>query len=204
MTPTGMTSSRSLTALAAVLIVALGGLLVAEANGLLDPPRTPESAALLPEPVDTTPEAIAAAPAEASREIIDRPLFFASRRPLPPEPPPAVEARAEPEPPLTFALVGTILTSISQTALVKPEKLPPLELSAGQSLDGWTVSSIDVDRIIVRHGATEQLLGLRDFGAAKALPAAARAPAAGAQNSPGQTGAPAGPNGTMRPQRGRR
>ncbi len=121
--------------------------------------------------------AIEFAPADASREVTERPLFFRSRRPLPPEPPAVAEPRPEPQPPLTFALVGTIVTGPTRVALVKPEKAASVELAVGQSLEGWTLTTIDADRVMVRHGGTEQLLGLRDFGA-KAQSAVARGPAA--------------------------
>jgi hypothetical protein len=189
-----------------LLVIALAAVLVVEFDGLTDTPRV-KVAVSAPGVDDSPAVTIAAVPAEASREIVDRPLFFASRRPLPPEPPPVVEARPEPEPPLNFVLVGTILTDSSRTALVKPEKMPPLELAPGQSLGGWIVSAIDVDRIMVRHGATEQLLGLRDFGAPKAQPAVTRAPVAARPPPPApaaQPAAPPNPSGAARRQTIRR
>lgn len=112
--------------------------------------------------------------AGTAREIIDRPLFFASRRPLPPEPPAVAEAKPEPIPPVDFTLVGTVLSGSSRVALIKPDKTALVELALGQAVGAWTVSAIDADRIVVRHGGTEQLLGLREFGSSRALPAAMR------------------------------
>ena len=112
---------------------------------------------------------------EATREIVERPLFFASRRPLPPEPLAVAEAKAEPPPVLDFVLVGTVLTGRSQIALIKSDKSGPLQVGLGQDVGRWTVTSIGSDRIMVRNGAVEQLVGLREFASAHTvLPAAMR------------------------------
>ncbi len=166
-------------ALFAMPVVALAAVLAVEvADAVQMPAAVAPAAGSGPLDEEVPAVVVAAAPAGASREIVERPLFFSSRRPLPPEPLLVAEARPEPEPPITFVLIGTILTGSSRTALVKPEREPPVELVPGQALNGWTVRSIDADRIMVRHGANEQLLGLRDFGAGRAQPAVARTPAA--------------------------
>ncbi|MDP9096728.1 MAG: hypothetical protein M3N26_09305 [Pseudomonadota bacterium] len=121
------------------------------------------------------PLQVAHAGAEATREIVDRPLFFTSRRPLPPERPEVAVAKPEPPPVLDFILVGTVLTDRSKIALIKPDKSGPLQLTPGESVGRWTVTSIDPDRIMVRSGAVEQMVGVRDFvSAAHVLPAAMR------------------------------
>ena len=174
--------SARLSALAALAaITVLGGTLAVEMLGVAAGApgvRTPAPLAADPGPADTpglaVPTAGRVAAAAAAHEIVDRPLFFASRRPVPPEPPAVAAAKPEPVPPLDFALVGTILTGSSRVALVKPDKTASVELALGQLVGGWTISAIDADRIMVRHGATEQLVGLRDFGGNKVLPAAMR------------------------------
>lgn len=163
-------------ALAAIAV--LGGALALEVT------RMPEAAgartALMAEPLVADgalpipgPGRVAAG---AAQEITDRPLFFASRRPLSPEPAAVAEVKPEPVPPVDFTLVGTILSGQSRVALVKPDKTALVELALGQVVGAWTISAIDADRIMVRHGATEQLLGLRDFGSTRTLPAAMRSP----------------------------
>ncbi len=173
--------SARLSALAALgAIAVLGGALAFEVLGVAATAPGVRTLALLgadPGPADTPGLAVPTAgraAAAAAHEIVDRPLFFASRRPVPPEPPAVAAAKPEPVPPLDFALVGTILTGSSRVALVKPDKAASVELALGQLVGGWTVSAIDADRIMVRHGATEQLVGLRDFGGNKVLPAAMR------------------------------
>lgn len=181
--------SARLSALGALVAIAiLGGVLAAELLGTAAGVPGVHVAAPGTDPaaIDAAGLAVPAigrVAAAATQGIIERPLFFASRRPVPPEPPAVAEARPEPVPPLDFTLVGTILTGSSRVALVKPDKTAPVELALGQLVGGWTVSAIDADRIMVRHGATEQLLGLRDFGGTRVLPAAMR-PQASQQAAP--------------------
>lgn len=163
-----MSAKPRFPALLVLLLIALAGVLALEVRQSQSttvslPAVSPSKAA-----VDEAPTlALGGAAASETQDILDRPLFFPSRRPVPPQKIAVAEAKAAPEPPLNFVLIGTILTGPVRTALVKPEREPSVEIKQGQVVNGWTISSIDADRIMVRHGANIQLLGLRDFATAQ-------------------------------------
>lgn len=91
--------------------------------------------------------------------IIERPLFSPSRRPRSEETPIA------PTPILDFSLLGVVISTGEPLALVKPGAGgEPVRVKEGEGISGWTVSRIESDRILVRHGGMERELRL-DFAA---------------------------------------
>ena len=85
-------------------------------------------------------------------QFIERPPFSATRRPPQPRRT-AVVAKPQPQPmpKPRIVLVGTFVNSVSGVAVIQwlgTDK--QLRLSLGESLDGWTLESIQRDRILLR------------------------------------------------------
>lgn len=127
-----------------------------------DPP-SPERVAALPDrPVFAMP------PIESFSEIAARPLFSESRRP----PSPAAEPELEPEPgqaaaPVVrrglFVLVGVVITSRTRLAIVRQRNArEAVRLVEGQQIEGWTVDSIQPNRVLFRQGAAVEEVRLDD------------------------------------------
>jgi general secretion pathway protein N len=157
--------------------VVLAGTLAMELAASPEPDFAP-----LPVPAAAAPARLGAEiptftpePAELSEVIVERPLFFASRRPPPPEPDgPAPEVQKASM--VDFALVGTILSSSGRVALVKPSKDPLVELAEGQAVGGWTVDRIGADSVVFRSGAEVETVPVRDFSGKPKAAAAAQPP----------------------------
>ena len=95
-------------------------------------------------------------PVESFSEVVERPLFWASRRPLALLPSGPMDASA----PVAFVLHGIVITSDERFAMFQqgaPSRL--VRLSEGQELQGWTVQSILTDRVLLRNG--DRVLELR-------------------------------------------
>ena len=155
-----------------VLCLALGYLIYFElgsAPTLLraDPadPPSPERIAALPDrPVFAMP------PIESFSEIAARPLFSESRRP----PGPAAEPEPEPETKPgkaaavvvrrgLFVLVGVVITARTRLAIVRQRTArEAVRLVEGQQIEGWTVDSIQPDRVLFRQGAAVEEVRLDD------------------------------------------
>ncbi len=102
------------------------------------------------------PAGYALPPLERFSAIIKRPLFSPSRRPPPREPEHLEQLDS-------FVLEGVLISPASRTAVVEHGR-PPVtaHVVEGQDIEGWTVSSILPDRIVLRHGVTQHELKLRD------------------------------------------
>ncbi len=99
------------------------------------PPLRPEPAFALP-------------PLEAFGDIVARPLFWASRRPIAPVEHPAAA-------PSDLALVGVVRAEGKAIALIRHGKPPRVErVPEGAALEGWTVSEVAVRGVILMRGAT--------------------------------------------------
>jgi len=85
-------------------------------------------------------------------EVLSRPLFVATRHP------PTAGSRSAP-PPLDATLVGVILGTTDRHALVElgvPTRTT--RVGEGQEIDGWTITSILYDRIVLsRAGASSEM-----------------------------------------------
>ncbi len=112
---------------------------------------TPPLAALPDQPSYTM------APLEDFAAILERPLFSPTRRP----PAQGVTAAAAPEPELQVTLVGVIISSEEQIAIVRLNDADRFaRLSVGDSFQGWVLDSIEPSRITFRRGEVEEHIEL--------------------------------------------
>jgi hypothetical protein len=145
---------------AAAAGIALGSaLLVVLGTGLWPievPDKLPALGATDNAPQVTVPPLAALAPDAA---ITAAPLFWPSRKPVPPKsvapkpveapPPPATPSLGDP------ILLGVALSPDHPVAILGGVVGGPLTLSPGGTLNGWTVTRILPDRVVFRYGTSE-------------------------------------------------
>jgi type II secretory pathway component PulC len=94
-------------------------------------------------------------PLRSYAEIVQRPLFSATRRPPAPA---SVESvpQAVPElPPIRFLLTGLIVSPEERVALIRPsDGSAVMRVMEGQEVEQWVVEEILPDRVIVRRNGT--------------------------------------------------
>ncbi len=130
-----------------------------QASDLLSAPSgfaaLPAEAAAVQEPPRTENVRFEAPELALFAEIAERPLFSPDRRP--PKPKVAVSETAEKlviraavpaERPLQVMLLGVASTSDAQSAIVQIEGAGSELLRLGESLQGWTISSIGEDSVV--------------------------------------------------------
>ena len=125
-------------------------------------------------PVSVSPAAVAAKPISGKQqesqpvesldaivtEILERPLFSPSRQGVdksssndvaqePPPPPP---------PQLPQRLAGMSIRPEGRQALFENQGEKPIAVNEGQQIAGWTVASIQPDRVVLRSAAGEQIM----------------------------------------------
>ena len=125
-----------------------------------------------PEQVAALPEqpGFAMPPIESFSEIATRPLFSESRRPPIPEAEPEGEPEPEPEqiavPDVRrglFVLVGVVITDQVRMAIVRQRNAKEaVRLFKGQQIEGWTVDSVQPNRVLFRQGAAVEEVRLDD------------------------------------------
>lgn len=100
------------------------------------------------------------APLARFEELIERPLFSASRRPPSEEAPKSPEAA--PEAPLDLVLRGVVLTGNRRIALLQSEKgeRKALRLLAGDSHAGWVLKAIEADNVTFERDEEIRVLEL--------------------------------------------
>ena len=99
----------------------------------------------------------AMAPIEDFSSILARPLFSPTRRP----PAEGVASVAAPEPELQVTLVGVIISSEEQIAIVRLQDTSRfVRLNVGDSLQGWILGSIEPSRVVFRRGDVEEHIEL--------------------------------------------
>ena len=97
------------------------------------------------------------APVEDFSAILERPLFSPNRRP----PAEGVAAVAPSAPELEVTLVGVIISSEEQIAIVKLKDATSFaRLSVGDTFQGWVLNSIEPSRITFRRGDVEEHIEL--------------------------------------------
>lgn len=139
--------------LCGILALILVGELAADPAPLPEPPPLAEAKTMAP---------VAATPAFDSSEMVARPLFFASRAPLPPD---LATAPATPVSTPELSLVGTVLSPAGNVAVVRQARqTKSLHLAVGQSVDGWTVSEVTGDRLILSAGTATHVVALPEIG----------------------------------------
>ena len=150
-------------------------------SGSDDPPA--EEALPIPEPGFTPP------PKQDFAEIVSRPLFSPSRRPL--------ERKAEPTAPDVkpglehVTLVGILIFPTKQVALFeRPSESNLLEVRTGEKIEGWLVESIMPDKVVLRWGELRTEMTFVDKARLKPLlaPRSGR-PTAPIKGSTGKKGA---------------
>ncbi|MFO1353060.1 MAG: type II secretion system protein N [Gammaproteobacteria bacterium] len=100
------------------------------------------------------------APLSEYAEIIERPLFYTSRRPEEPE---VAEAPAPAPPPeeVALTLIGVLVTPQSTTALVQNDETGKVSmLKAGDAVENWQLETIKADSVVLRQGETAKDLPL--------------------------------------------
>ncbi len=113
--------------------------------------ETPPLAALPAQPY------YAMAPLEDFSGILERPLFSPTRRP----PEQGVAAAAAPNSKLQITLVGVIISSEEQIAIVRLKDASSFaRLSVGDSFQGWVLDSIEPSRITFLRGDVEEHIQL--------------------------------------------
>lgn len=128
----------------------------------IDPPPPPQGAAGAPPPL---PEVTPFVPPmiEDFTEFVERPLFQADRRPPePPEDAPIEIAPAE-VPAGEFVLVGVVISLSERLALIQQAGAGELlRLGVGGVVNGWSVQSIEPDRVFFTYGEILKEVKLRD------------------------------------------
>jgi hypothetical protein len=112
------------------------------------------------------------APFEDFLVSVERTLFTPTRRPPDPDAPPPQPAvpRKPPAPavPPRLTLLATVREGERRVALVSTlAPVSSLELELGDSVDGWTVSAIELDRITLERGDARHELLLRPYDKAR-------------------------------------
>jgi hypothetical protein len=95
-------------------------------------------------------------------EFVERPLFLSERRPFI-DPLDAEVAAPAPVKPLGLLLTGVIISPDERAALMeRPGRRDIVRVAEGEVIDGWKVSSIGPDRVVLHNGEVEEILVLRD------------------------------------------
>ncbi|WPL14637.1 MULTISPECIES: hypothetical protein [Thiorhodovibrio] len=132
----------------------------------------PQPATKLPDAADLlTPPP----PKEEYAAVVERTLFLPDRRPPEKTPDGPENGTPEPEPVDDSALQGldfsgVLISPDSTLAWVSlPREPQPHRLRPGDDLKGWTVRSIEADRLILRNQDNERVFALRDYANAPPL-----------------------------------
>jgi type II secretory pathway component PulC len=147
--------------LCAILAVLLVVELTTESGDLAEaPPAKPQPRK--PGQEAETQSGFVMPPEDTYAEVSERPLFFRSRRPLPPEvvtkeETPADTSRA------AFILSGVVLTGTQRMALLQSQSSPKIaRVEEGQEYEGWTVEAIHPNKVVVRRGQEVSEIVLED------------------------------------------
>jgi hypothetical protein len=166
--------------LLALVCFALCGVIYAELDrGSMEQPANAAPAPRVQPKVAPVPASFTMPPLQQYAELIARPLFSESRRPMEGPREAATESSG-------FALLGIVVSESGRYALLEHGKPPRVHrLGEGEALAGWTIEQIQLDRLVVRNGTTREQLKPKAPERAKtpgtvAAPAAA-VPAAGAK-----------------------
>lgn len=170
---------------AVIAIIALLGAIIA-LEWTLWSPRPPRPQRLPPAQVATPPpaaspaELIARLDAQEGQEhyaqIIERPIFRPDRRPPPPPDAQAGQPSTDDGMPLDALDLQAILIApgVAMALVHDPSQPKPRRLRVGDEVQGWVVTAIKEDRILVERQGQQDALLLRDYS--KTPPALAPAP----------------------------
>lgn len=157
---------RRPTRLLAALCLALVAVVAVELTASHPSPLPPDTSAARPHAQAILRDAASFSlpPASTFDEIVTRPLFSDTRRPSA-----FSTASADAHP--NFVLVGTVLSSTTRDALIRHGQQARVDhVSEGQSLDGWTVQSIQPDRVIFANAGASLEVTAKNASIAAAPP----------------------------------
>ena len=134
----------------------------------------PDVAASSAPPLATaSTEAVAAAPIAATlafepidkfQEVVERPLFHASRRPVPQE---ADDAPALAAAELrTLTLIGILISPETQLAIFQDKGMQALRLEAGATVGKWSLAEVRADGVTLRRGSETHVIALHKVDSA--------------------------------------
>jgi hypothetical protein len=151
--------------LAAVLAVQLNSLL-AEESADSSPPRetgAPPDGAVAATTAGTT---LVFEPLDKFREVVERPLFHASRRPVPQD--------ADDSPALAAAevrnltLIGILISPETKLAIFQDKGPQALRLEAGATVGKWSLAEVRADGVTLRRGGETHVIPLHKVESAHA------------------------------------
>jgi hypothetical protein len=158
-------STHWLTGLAVLAIAGLGTVVAYELTGgvALAPEVTAAApAGALPEAAPESSE-FQPPPQRQFNEISARPLFFPSRRPFVPPPAEGTVQAAGAEPAAALELIGVLLSDRERAALLQAVCQPGAQwVREQQTVAGWLVEEIALDRVWLRDGDRVDIVELRD------------------------------------------
>ncbi|WP_456407143.1 hypothetical protein [Thiolapillus sp.] len=108
-------------------------------------------------------------PRESYQAIADRPLFFSKRRPPPPYVPAPPGKKPPPKPPRKmgkprFQLSAVIIVGDKKYALIKGGRQKgSRRVRVGDEVDGWKVTRLDADKLVLSNGGETEELLLRNY-----------------------------------------
>ena len=120
---------------------------------------------------------------ESYSELVERPLFFISRRP-PEKPTVAVVQQQYVPQNIDWILMGTYTNhEVQYVMLVKVAEPKNIrKLTVGEVVDGWKIKKINFANVVLEYNGTEKILELRKNRAPK-TPAPATAPSQTTDNA---------------------
>lgn len=157
-------SLRSPVVLLVLVCLGLGAVLALQLNreeprpalARIDAPQTMRNEAV------TSPARFAMPPLTAYAEIAERPLFTPSRRPPDADEDASVE-QAQTAGPGLFILTGVILSGTEKIAFLASRSSDEVKrLREGDDMDGWTLVSVEPDKVVLRSTGREQEVLLED------------------------------------------
>jgi len=145
-----------------------------------------------------TPDKFALLGVSEYQQMVERPLFMETRRPPPPKseepPPPPTPPPPEKATPVNFKVMGILSTPEGRMALIADGKGKYKRMKVKDSLDGWQITDIKPDRLLIQQGEFKEDLSLLKKRGKGGSPAPTGAPAAAPPNAPSpQPGQPATP-----------
>lgn len=147
-------------ALLSVTCLAMAGVIYAEIRApltLASPNSAPTAPTRARDQADTAARKFALPPLQSFSAVTERPLFSQTRRPSPQGGDDSLGAWS------SFTLTGIIISANSREALIMHGRPPTLvHLQEGQDVEGWMVTSILPDRVVLRGGGSEHELKLLD------------------------------------------
>ena len=96
------------------------------------------------------------------QEIVERPLFYATRRPPAPEVPEiAVQEEPQEEQEVALTLIGILAISGTQRVLIQNDDTRKvISLKPGDKIGGWLLQAIQSDKVTLRKGDDTKILPL--------------------------------------------